>query len=78
MLDQMPCEMKWFGPTWLAQICSECEHVETPVGRPCLCCGIEIKNGDRGLMIHGPGNGYEPWHLRCLMDHLGVPALFLE
>lgn len=55
--------MTWFGESWDADLCFECDHIETPVGQPCSWCEEEIAEGDRGVTYsNGPVA-----HLHCFI-----------
>lgn len=62
--------------------CGECIPLtETPVGEPCLRCGIAIEAGDVGfIMPHESGTPEEPvmiehpWHVACLRAALLAEA----
>ena len=73
--------MQWFGPTWNAPICNSQDKAATPVGWACAACGIEIKGGDRGFLIphmDHDNTDSKPWHLRCLLNAVGVAELIAE
>lgn len=77
--------MKWFGPTWNAPICMSETKAATPVGRACAACGIEIKGGDRGMLIptvfddgiEPPETTSLPWHLACMLRTVCAPVVSL-
>lgn len=41
----------WFGESWHAPICADGEHVQTPVGDPCLYCEEPIEADDQGVRM---------------------------
>ena len=69
--------MRWFGESWGAPINEDVEHAVTPVGKPCLRCGIDIEIHDQGLLVPLVGVTSvtdEPWHIQCWMDELGIQS----
>jgi hypothetical protein len=50
------------------------EQVPTPVGVPCLYCGVPIQANDNGIMMEHIAETIEehPWHIQCLRKSLGV------
>lgn len=71
--------MKWFGPTWNMPV-NEGENVPTPVGRPCACCGVPLREGDQGVLLP-LGGGREgsatiAQHLGCLEGAAGPRKAF--
>jgi hypothetical protein len=67
----------WFGESWGAPVCEEAPHRETPIGKPCLDCGIAITEDDQGmLMPHVFAENQ--WrlaatHLKCFLRSIGAP-----
>lgn len=73
--------MQYFGKPWDAPVCEDTPHALTPVGRPCLDCGVPIKKGDRGYLIpfartDGPAT-IEPHHRVCFHRQV-VPDTVME
>jgi hypothetical protein len=69
--------MRWFGSDWGAPVCSEGQHVPTPVRSLCEGCQQPIRAGERGLVLtqYKPGPGPTmardfPIHLACLMGQI--------
>src|SRR5438445_7918989 len=76
---QLAVMNQWFGEPWprgdhRADVCSDDRfRIPTPVGKPCMNCGEEILDGDRGIAfpgaIMGPSIHVDPtplyMHLEC-------------
>lgn len=67
--------VKWFGISWGAPVCDPEDHVETPVGRPCMRCTKAIGENDQGLTIPHVRErerkvSDEPWHLGCYLESI--------
>jgi hypothetical protein len=68
-----------FGGSWGAPICEGAPPAPTPVGVPCLECGVLIKEGDQGVVRPvlrlGRAATMEPTHKECdLRNAVGPPA----
>lgn len=50
----------WFGENWGAPVCTEEDHVDTPIGKSCVFCGETIIEGDQGVV-----NSNLTWHIEC-------------
>jgi hypothetical protein len=47
--------MKWFGVSWHAPMCEQCDHVPPPVGEKCVHCDECIVARDSGVIYaNGP------------------------
>lgn len=60
----------YFGAPW-APICDTGTQCPTPIGTPCLYCGIPIAEGDRGLLMplmYEPQ--LAPWHCECSLRNI--------
>jgi hypothetical protein len=55
--------MYWFGETWGAPVCEECEHISVPVGEHCAWCEEVITEKDQG--VANPREA--PFHIECFM-----------
>lgn len=54
------------------------EEIPTPVGASCGACGATIHADDCGVsMVHmaESGDAYQPWHLACFRDALGIERI---
>jgi hypothetical protein len=51
----------WFGKSWGAPICEEDDHIDIPIGKPCIHCEEIIVDGDQGITTR---QGYS-YHLDC-------------
>lgn len=73
----------YFGEPWDAPAVDAAPRVATPVGVPCLWCGVPVERGDRGFMVGcarlgedgEPYGSVEPYHRECQMRSvIGSPA----
>ena len=52
--------IRWFGKSWGAPLCVECERVKVPVGAICSWCEEPISENDQGIFYsNGPVAHYE-------------------
>lgn len=67
-------QIRWFGPApWTGAVCTHAKREDIPVGERCQHCKKKITADDRGIMIYDTGaRTHKPWHLRCLMEHVGI------
>lgn len=45
----MTSSFGWFGQNWSAPICTEEDHIDTPIGKSCYHCGEIFVEGDQGV-----------------------------
>lgn len=71
--------VQWFGESWGAPVNKTARHALTPVGQPCMRCGIPIRRDDRGLLVvHCTETSLtgrvdavrRPWHHHCFVTHM--------
>ncbi len=66
--------MKWFGESWGAPLCGECEHVSTPVGELCVYCEEPIEANQAGVVMPaGDAHGHfaeKPEHYECFIRQI--------
>lgn len=69
----------FFGQPWDAPVCEDAPRAPTPVGHPCLDCGLPIQDGDQGFLIpyvRGPGwVTIEPHHRLCFLLQILGPHI---
>lgn len=75
--------MKWFGETWNAPINETVPFAETPVGEPCMRCGVDIAEGDQGLILPVAGIAQflleeNPFHKQCFFEETGIAGIVAE
>jgi len=68
--------MKWFGESWGAPVNESAEHVDTPVGWPCVYCRIMIVEADAGFITPYISDEEDvdevAFHHECFLKDLGI------
>jgi hypothetical protein len=66
-----------FGPPWNAPIDENAHRIKTPIGNPCIECGVLIVEGDQGIAtpyVHSENVvTVAIYHRRCFLQNVGVP-----
>lgn len=76
--------IRWFGPSWGAQICSPLNEVEAPIGSFCRgMCSKAIQPGEPGITLPllGPLDQPPervPYHLVCFMAEIIPPDPYAD
>lgn len=66
--------VKWFGPSWGAPICDRDLHAARPVAdAQCIRCmkGFDVESQGLRITEMGESEYPTPWHLDCLLQHIG-------
>lgn len=58
-----PNNSGWFGKSWDALICTNEDHVHTPIGKSCKRCGEVFVDGDQGIT----NSQCYSWHKECYL-----------
>lgn len=75
--DVYPSELRWFGESWGASVCTEVQRVAVPVGGPCVRCCKPIEPQDSGFLIPLVGGDCSEltYHRDCFLQTVGVLSM---
>jgi hypothetical protein len=65
----------WWGSPWpssqeRAPVCGDDrERIPTPVGEPCMHCGVEIQVGEQGVSFPGYTDAPDGWQMEMFHTH---------